>query len=324
MVLKSLVLITLSIAHSCTDASIYPPYEDPDSLVRIPLIPHHVQKERIRRRRRLAAEAEENDETSSSSSSVALHHNRSQRVGALYQGYGTHYVDLWCGTPPQRQTLIVDTGSSITAFPCAGCKKCGASEYHIDGLFEQESSSSFHSLECGECVRGHCKLPTGRNYCEMSMSYQEGSRWRAFEAIDQCYVGGPHGQPLPNITEGAEEEETDSDEEDGLDPLHANSLSFDLAFGCQTLLTGLFRTQLADGIMGMDEDKHSFWQQLYAAKKTETGTFALCFGRSPTADRAGSEAGALTLGGFDTRLHKTTLVYTQQEEQHGLDRKSVV
>lgn len=31
----------------------------------------------------------------------------------LYQGYGTHYVDLWCGTPPQRQTVIVDTGSGM-------------------------------------------------------------------------------------------------------------------------------------------------------------------------------------------------------------------
>ena len=37
----------------------------------------------------------------------------SPRAGAaLYQGYGTHYVDLWIGTPPQRQTVIVDTGES--------------------------------------------------------------------------------------------------------------------------------------------------------------------------------------------------------------------
>jgi hypothetical protein len=30
-----------------------------------------------------------------------------QQIGALYQGYGTHYVDVWVGTPPQRQTVIV-------------------------------------------------------------------------------------------------------------------------------------------------------------------------------------------------------------------------
>ncbi len=27
-------------------------------------------------------------------------------TGALYQGYGTHYVDLWVGTPPQRQSKV--------------------------------------------------------------------------------------------------------------------------------------------------------------------------------------------------------------------------
>jgi hypothetical protein len=42
-------------------------------------------------------------------------------IGALYQGYGTHYVDLWVGSPvPQRQTVIVNTGSSITSFHARG------------------------------------------------------------------------------------------------------------------------------------------------------------------------------------------------------------
>ena len=37
----------------------------------------------------------------------------------LYQGIGTHYVDLWIGCPePQRQTVVVDTGSGITGIPC--------------------------------------------------------------------------------------------------------------------------------------------------------------------------------------------------------------
>jgi hypothetical protein len=44
----------------------------------------------------------------------------------LSQGYGTHYVNLWIGSPTvQRKTLIVDTGSHYTAFPCIGCENCG-------------------------------------------------------------------------------------------------------------------------------------------------------------------------------------------------------
>lgn len=49
------------------------------------------------------------------SRNLADEKSTSYETGALYQGYGTHYLDLWVGTPPQRQTVIVDTGSSITA-----------------------------------------------------------------------------------------------------------------------------------------------------------------------------------------------------------------
>ena len=36
----------------------------------------------------------------------------------LYQGIGTHYANIFVGTPPQRVSVIVDTGSHHTAFPC--------------------------------------------------------------------------------------------------------------------------------------------------------------------------------------------------------------
>ena len=36
----------------------------------------------------------------------------------LYQGIGTHYANIYVGTPPQRVSVIVDTGSHHTAFPC--------------------------------------------------------------------------------------------------------------------------------------------------------------------------------------------------------------
>jgi hypothetical protein len=39
----------------------------------------------------------------------------------LFPGYGTHFAYAYVGTPPQRQSLIVDTGSHFTAFPCVGC-----------------------------------------------------------------------------------------------------------------------------------------------------------------------------------------------------------
>ena len=259
----------------------------------IPLIPAHVQQ---RRRRRELAE-----------STFVRRRIDAIQVGALYQGYGTHYIDLWVGTPPQRQTLIVDTGSGVTAFPCSSCSDCGQG-HHVDDYFIEGDSSTFQQIPCGECTRGHCNtngLPG--DICSIGMSYQEGSSWNAFESKDLAYVGGPHDHALL-VKEGA-----DSD----LDPLHASSFAFPMTFGCQTRLTGLFKTQLADGIMGMDNANSAFWWQMHNAGIMSNQQFSLCFSRQPTADRDGTEAGAMTLGGSDTRLHTSDMVYTSNKESTG-------
>lgn len=31
---------------------------------------------------------------------------------------GYYYINIFVGSPPQRQSVIIDTGSWITAFPC--------------------------------------------------------------------------------------------------------------------------------------------------------------------------------------------------------------
>jgi len=219
-----------------------------------------------------------------------------QQIGALYQGYGTHYVDVWVGTPPQRQTVIVDTGSGVTAFPCSGCKDCGRS-YHTDSFFVEDDSVTFRMLSCDDCFKGSCGRGITKagssgseRICKLSMSYSEGSKWSAYEAVDSAYAGGPHDEPLL--------------EEDAY-----MTGQFPLAFGCQTLITGLFKTQLADGIMGMVNKGSSYWSQAYKGGAMAKKAFSLCFTRQPTASREGTEAGALTLGGTDERLHTSPMVY---------------
>jgi hypothetical protein len=231
---------------------------------------------------------------------------KAQQLDALYQGYGTHYVDLWCGTPPQRQTLIVVTGVSpgASGFPCSECTTC--SYHHVDDLFQEGNSRTFQSLECDDCLNGHCT--SGGDKCMVGMSYPEGSSWRGFEVKDKCYIGGPHTKPLLIENDGGT---------DDLDPNHASFFAFDLIFSCQTKITGLFDSQLADGILSMDNSPGSFWWQMHDAGQMPERKFTLCFqtqvSETTTAtttgpDRKGTPAGAMTLGGVDARLHTTDMI----------------
>ena len=168
----------------------------------------------LRRRRRRLQQGEEEQ-------------SQDQQWVPLSQGYGTHYATVWVGSPtPQRKSVIVDTGSHYTAFPCKGCVGCGE-EYHTDLYFDYEASKTFVPLGCDECSNG---AKCTDNRCILTQSYTEGSSWTAFQAQDVFFCGGT------NVLDAA-------------DP-NDRRFATEFQFGCQMHETGLFVTQLADGIMG--------------------------------------------------------------------------
>jgi Eukaryotic aspartyl protease len=67
----------------------------------------------------------------------------------------------------------------------------------------------------------------------------------------------------------------------------------------------------------MDVAPAAFWYQMFEAKMIGARAFSLCFSRQEDAARSGTEAGAMSLGGTDDRLHETPLVYSATSESSG-------
>lgn len=176
---------------------------------------------------------------------------------------GYYYVNLWVGTPPVKQTVIIDTGSRLTAFPCTGCTDCGR---HMDSYFDFEKSNTSHVIGCDENIPcSSCK----NSECGYSQSYAEGSSISGILVEDYIMFGD--------------------------DYLHSERVKF--VFGCHTRETNLFRTQLADGIMGLAFEKNripTLVDVLYKEKDISTDVFALCFGLYD---------GYMTIGGYNSSLH---------------------
>mmetsp|Transcript_27505 Transcript_27505/g.33371 ORF Transcript_27505/g.33371 Transcript_27505/m.33371 type:complete len:572 (-) Transcript_27505:448-2163(-) len=204
----------------------------------------------------------------------------------LLQGYGTHYATIWVGSPPQRQSVIVDTGSHFTAFPCVGCEECGE-EHHTDKYFDPSLSQSFYALGCNECIMSRCE--SGR--CVFSEEYTEGSSWKAYQGKDNFFVG-------KNQAYGRD------------DPVD-NSFAIPFMFGCQIRETGLFATQLANGIMGMSAHEATLPRQMFDKGKIKHKVFSLCFRLELSVSKEGIVAGAIVLGGVDSTLHTSPMLYAQ-------------
>lgn len=163
--------------------------------------------------------------------------------------------------------------------------------------------------------------------------------WNAYQGQDVTYVGGMHeyfvadsdnaateatddlndvipvdDDSLTNISNYSEAEPVHGKGIGGLihgeNPKNAADYKFDMVFGCQTKITGLFKTQLADGIMGMCLKPSSIFNQMHQQGIISSPSFSLCFTRADDATKKGSVAGALTMGGTDTNLHLNKMVYS--------------
>jgi hypothetical protein len=184
-------------------------------------------------------------------------------------GYAYWFADLVVGTPAQRVSVILDTGSSVCAFPCDICTSCGN---HIDPVFNRSASSTADPLACSSDCPGTCL----NNKCTYHVSYFEGSTIQGEWFTDFVQLGDRVESNIPVRS----------------------------SLGCHTTETKLFYTQLANGIMGIGPRRSnspaSVLQTLFTDDRIDKSVFSLCLS---------NEGGVLTVGGFDSAYMTSQLTW---------------
>ena len=160
-----------------------------------------------------------------------------------------YYTSLYLGKNKSQQVYILDTGSSITTSPCDQCTKCGN---HLNPKYALENTSKI--LSCNDYK---CKIASNskclQNKCSFQISYAEGSKLSGVYVDQEVYFETIN--LVPNIT----------------------NQSFNIPLGCTTTETHLFQTQLADGIMGLNNNENSFVGIMYKLGIIQKNIFSLCF-----------------------------------------------
>eukprot|EP00440_Ansanella_granifera_P050411 gb/GFBE01054635.1/.p1 GENE.gb/GFBE01054635.1/~~gb/GFBE01054635.1/.p1 ORF type:complete len:676 (+),score=110.54 gb/GFBE01054635.1/:1-2028(+) len=179
--------------------------------------------------------------------------------------YAYYFVDLVVGTPPQRVSVILDTGSGVCAYPCASCSHCGK---HIDPAFDFGKSTSAKWLQCsnGRCPSGRCS--SGK--CSYYQGYTEGSSISGFWFEDMVGVGDMIQQNPQVIAR----------------------------MGCHSNENNLFYTQKANGIMGVGPGglaNSAILDKIFKDHEHVTHkVFSICLAEW---------GGRLNVGGYDDSYH---------------------
>ena len=193
-----------------------------------------------------------------------------------------YYISIFVGSGKQRQTFILDTTSSITTSPCNLCSSCGD---HFNDYYLINDHSSIIDINSEECNL----LPGVSNNFSTEKDFQLYINNCYFESkLENETISGIYLNNLINFESIIFESNSLNEE-----IIYKNN-EFKLPLGCTLKETGLFKTILTDGIIGLNNNNKSFISLIFLKKIISNNIFSLCL------DKKG---GYLSLGNIFDKYH---------------------
>ena len=177
--------------------------------------------------------------------------------------YMYYFAKIKVGSPGAEQSAIIDTGSDTLAFPCDHCQSSDCGTHQDPRFFSTKSTTFKFFMKCGMRTFYH-----NHQVCQFVKSYAEGSSLLGFMAEDYIQFRNSRRVNDPKLTK--------------LNSLLKKDMRVKAEFGCTTKETGLFKTQYADGILGLDNGS-TLIESIESENSTKTAkifSFGLCFHNS--------------------------------------------
>ncbi|KAF7456131.1 aspartyl protease ASP5 [Cryptosporidium felis] len=194
--------------------------------------------------------------------------------GTIYED-GYYYINTFIGKPPQKQSLIIDTGSSQISFACKPCSSCGMHEYPPFNI-----SKSTTGIRCVE-NKSISLVP-----CTYLKFFNEGS-----------VISGEYFSDILIF-------------ENEVDNFGLLSTPLEIKYeylGCNTMETNRISRQNASGIIGLalkdsfEKQKNAIYSLLYSIgrflqKRVDNLVFSLCLLNN---------GGVINIGEYDEKIIET-------------------
>ena len=222
------------------------------------------------------------DSKTKNADSLKLHSKLLQTLYSDSYSNNYYYTTLYIGPNKIKQTYLIDTTNAILSSPCGACEDCGK---HKKNYYDHSNKKAYKPLKCSSKT---CSLVPASG-CTIS---KEEKKKKKLDQLNCSFYSkktngdGLKGNYLSNIVYFEEDKTLKSNKK--------VYRSYALPIGCTTGEFGKFKSYIADGVMGLNNDKGSFVSVLNKLKIVNKNLFSLCFGL---------EGGYMSLGEIDKTYH---------------------